>query len=646
MPEGAIEQAKATVLAGDPRDLASQLGALVMDLRDRRRTIESRWLDYHRAWRGERTRSFFKSETFNSFIPAARRAVEKNVIKLTQMLIPSPEFFEVYPGAEYDDAAGAAAESVRAYMLYLFAKRIRIKSIVSQLGRSFYLYGRAIAKVGLQVEHVGGLPQVWPTIRTVDPFTFYTWPETVACIDDCEVLVEDNRMPWEVFKGHMDAGRLTNVPAIRDLTEPEWPWYWSQRLAVSGLSTPGNTAGSTKEGEVRIRPPKFMAISEIWYREDGRWVMCWLLWNVADGPRIVRKMAPELGRPYYRMAVARQLPGEQYTTGLMDDLEPLQAILCDQWDMTLEGQAMAFSPIAVIDPMFLGRSSQFRWGPRAKWFAPTDGVKFLEAPDTAKTGYMGIQATTQLIESFSADNPISNGMPMRGMPRAGFAVSSMLNLAMADIKDAAQSFEDELLTPLMADLFAMTMLYVPDDQKLRIPGTKDFPGRVVTPLDLAGDYDFRWVGSLQSQDMQVRSQRLITTLQVLGKMAPTVSADLARKGRKVNWEALYKRVWRDGLGERGADNIIVDMTPQEIQEMQRQAATPPPPKVSVSVKGEIDPLLASELAAGQPPGSAQGPQQSPPQAAEGTPGPAPKAAGNEAEMGKKVSRGMAESARE
>ena len=640
MAEAAIEQAKSSVIAGDPRNLAQQLGALVMDLRDRRRTIETEWLDFHMAWRGKKTRSYFKSEVFSTFIPYARRAIEKNVIKLTQMLLPSPEFFEVYPGAEYDDGAGKQAESVRAFFLYLFAKRIRIKSLVSQLSRSYYLYGRAIAKSAPVVEYVGAMPQVWPTARAVDPFTFYTWPETVATIDDAEVVCEDHRMPYDVFKAHQEAGRLINVPADRDLTEPEWPWYWGQRLSVSGMSTPGTTSGDTKAGDTP-KPPKFVALTEVWYRQDGRWLMCWLLWNVADGPRIVRKYVPELGRHPYRMAIARQLPGEQYTTGLMSDVEPLGVLANDQWDMTLEGQATSFAPIAVIDPMFLGRSAQFKYTPRAKWFAPTDGVKFLEAPDTAKSGYMGIQATASLIESFSADTPISNGMPMRGMPRAGFAVSSMLNLAMADIKDAAQSFEDEILTPLMGDLYALAMLFTPEDQRFRIPGTKDLQGRNLDVVQLSGDYDFRWVGSLQSQDMQVRSQRLVSTMQVLGKIAPQMVPDLAAKGKRVNWEALWTRVWRDSLGERGADNIIIDMTPQEIEEMRQKAATPPPPKVSVSLKGEIDPLLSEELAAGQPPGSSQTPAQNP---ASGTGGPSSKVAGSASESDRQTSRNMAESA--
>ncbi|MFN6998974.1 MAG: ATP-binding cassette domain-containing protein, partial [Elioraea tepidiphila] len=37
----------------------------------------------------------------------------------------------------------------------------------------------------------------------------------------------------------------------------------------------------------------------------------------------------------------------------------------------------------------------------------------------------------------------------------------------------------------------------------------------------------------------------------------------AMRGKRINWTALLKRIWRDGLGERGADSIIETMTSQE-----------------------------------------------------------------------------------
>ena len=41
------------------------------------------------------------------------------------------------------------------------------------------------------------------------------------------------------------------------------------------------------------------------------------------------------------------------------------------------------------------------------------------------------------------------------------------------------------------------------------------------------------------------------------------------RGKRLNWEAILKRIWRDGLGERGLDKIVEDMSPQEMQQIQR-----------------------------------------------------------------------------
>ena len=76
-------------------------------------------------------------------------------------------------------------------------------------------------------------------------------------------------------------------------------------------------------------------------------------------------------------------------------------------------------------------------------------------------------------------------------------------------------------------------------------------------------------GSLQAQDSQVRAQRLIQTLGIIAKLAPVVQGDLLTQGKKIDWEYMFRRVWREGLGERGAGTFIRQMTPQEMQVVQQ-----------------------------------------------------------------------------
>lgn len=563
------------------RKYGNELAPLITDLRSRRQVIEEQWLLSHAAWRGKHTRSFFNSELFKHNIPASRRSVERYVIRVAQMLIPSGEFFEVYPGDEIGTPAGKEAESVRAYMSFLLNKRIKVYPLVRQLVRTYGLYGRAIIKTGIDVNEVFMgkdpatrkeviLPMVWPTARAVDPFQFYVWPETATDLEtQARVIVEDNMMPYETYKYHSDKGFCEPIDQ-KDLGTPEWPKHHTRRLQQSGINEPTATqSGQDDKGRKII---DYVALSEVWIKKGYRWEQMWLVWNLPKGPVVVRHFKQGYRPVAYRMAVSRQLPGEHYTSGMMDDLEPLQALLNDQWNMTLEGQATQFSPPAIVNPDLVSRPDTIVFRPRAKWLMDPSGAKWLETKDTTKFGYMGISTTMSLMDQFSGSSPMAEGTPMRNMPRAGFAVSSMMNLALSDIRDCATLIEDEILTPMMADLFRLTVLFVPPQQVMRIPGTQNFPAQRLQVEDLRGDWDFKWVGSLQSQDYQVRAQRLVATLGMLAKLGPEVLLDLEMRGKRINWEALLKRIWRDGLGERGADSIIEEISPQELAMRQIERA--------------------------------------------------------------------------
>ena len=556
------------------------LPPLVIDLRQRRKPIEERWLLYNSAYNGRHTRTFFNSEMFKHFIPAARRSVEKFTVRAAQMLIPSIDFFEVYATDEYSDQAGDAADSVRSTMSWLWRKRIKAYPFVRQLLRSWAIYGRVVAKTGVEITEaqvrrpdgsVEPVSQVWPTVRVVDPFYFYSWPETQTDIQRLQVLAEDIMLPWDTYEQMSKRGLVTKI-AQGDLTAPVWPEHQVRRLQQQNLTDPStvNTGGeeSDRQGVVG-----FVAITEVWVRHKGQWRRVWLAWNIRgkQGGEIVRNNPQPFPVPPYRIAVARDLPSEGYTTGIMDDLEPLQVLLNDQMNMALEGQATNFSPPVVVDPHRVYRQSSLTFRPRAKWLADPEGIKFFEPRDITKYAFQGFQMTMGLMDAFSGSNALTEGQPTRNLPRAGFAVSSMLNLALSDIKDAAQMIEDLILTPLMGDTYRLLVEYADPQQVINIPGSQDWKPKQFTVNDLVGDWDFQWVGSIQFQDMQVKAQRMVAFAGLLFKGLDVVTADLAKRGKKLNIEALLKRIWRDSLGERGVDKIIEPMTPEELQMMQQQA---------------------------------------------------------------------------
>lgn len=553
--------------AAEESQVLADLQVLIPDIRQRRLPVENEWLLNHAAWRAVKTRFYYTEGVSDHYIPAARRAVERFVTRLRAMLIPAPDFFEVYPVDELNPMQGLEAEHAKAYLAHVVYKRLKLRSFVDQLARSFLLYNRAIAKVTVQVVDqpvidlgkVDYIKQVWPTARVVDPFSVYVWPETATSIDEAQIIFEDNMMPYEDYVAHSEAGVCKPI-AKKDLGRPEWPRYHSQRLNVSGLSEPTTTseASPTTEGAKPIGS-NFVALSEVWFKKAGRWKQAWIVWNETK-PRIVRYNASPYPEPPYLMTLARSLPGEHYTTGMMSDLEPLQVWLNDQVNLTQDAQFTIMSPPVMVNPMSVFDKGSLTFRPRAKWLVDPAGIMFPNLPDTTKAGIGGVQMVLGFMDTFSGSNPLAEGQPTRGMPRAGFAVSSLIQLSMSDIKGAAELLEDEILSPMLAAMYRIAVMFTPQQQRLLLPPSMGMPGREITIKELYGDHTFKWVGSLQAQDFQVRAQRLVTFMGILTKAAPMIQ----QSGLQIDWKTLTKRIWREGLGERGAETILRDMTDKDV----------------------------------------------------------------------------------
>lgn len=563
--------------------LAQRYATLIMQVRDRRKTWDDIKLRNHAAWHARSTgREQYKSEMFNHYIPVVRRAAERFIVRATQTLLPTPKFFEVFPGDEYDVAMGRSADSVRAFHHYNMTQRLKIRRLVNQLLRTLFLYEQAIVKTGVRLTdapvqfgmYSGQLREVWPHSRAVDPFSFYVWPETVTDIEDALLVFEDIMMPYQEYEGF--AQRKVAQPIIqRELGKPEWPRHLTERLQHLGMADPddantgqGNGTGSGERADEQLqRPENFVALTELWPKIGGRFYQMWLAWNVPKGPRLVRFNAAPYPVPPYRKGTMRPLPSEHYTSGMMDDLEPLQILYNDQVNQTEEARAITSVPPIIIDPSLVGRGDSIKFGPRQRWYVSPEGVQIPKIPDTSVNGLRAQQHTLTLINSLGGAGPTTEGQPQRGLPRAGFAVTSLISLAMGEIKDGGEIIEQDVLTPMLMDTHRWTMAFVPPTQLMRIPGTSAFPDpRTMTLNDLAGGWHFQWVGTLQSQDQQVRAQRLLAAIQQLG----AVEAQLQMQGWMINWPDLLKMAWRDGLGERGVEQIVVPMPPEMRMQMMLQ----------------------------------------------------------------------------
>lgn len=552
------------------KELGDNLNSLAHRLRVRRLFQIEVWLKNYSAWRATYTRSFYRSDTFNHYVPQFRRTIEKFVTNGAQILMPSNDFFEVFPLDVDDPESGKRAESVMSYLSYLLRKRVRMYPVVKQLLRTYALYGRSIVKTSVRVMSEHGKDMVWPHLRAVDPFMFLVYPETVTNIDDALIVVEDSIMPWDQYEALATRAGAKVIPKDK-LGSVSWPHYVVRRLQQSGIGTPpseasgsANYSGGTTSEMMSQKdtghpyPYEWVFLSEIWVNDGTGWKYSWVVVNGETGPEVVKISSKRFQRPCFRWVVAREAPGEQYTSSPADDLEPLQILLNDQVNMFLESQALGFAPPTAVDPNLVTRSSSLVYRPRAKWLVPPAAVQVLQnsGEQTSRAALQGINWSMGLMEQLGGSSPLAQGQTTRNLPRAGFAVSSLLSMSLSDIRDVCRTVEDEILTPGLHDLYALTVEYVPAGQLFKIPGTKDFPGRVVVLRDMEGDYDFNWTGSMQSQDNQQKAQKFISFIGELSKLLPIMAPDLATRGMRLNWAGILKRLWRDGLGERGADTLI------------------------------------------------------------------------------------------
>lgn len=548
----------------DRVDLARRLQGVIHDVRSRRLQMEDEWLKAHDAWIGVQTYTFYESE-FKHFIPAFRRTIERTVNRTVDQLMPHAEFYQIYPGNERDTQADEAMIATHRYMDWLLSDWVKIRKVAKQLARSYYLYSRCITKNTVRVYDMpqiqegriqGRIQQVWPHTRAVDAFTFYLWPETATSIEEATVCFEDLIIPWQDYDAMQRAQPDVIDPIdATDLRPPVYPFHVAQRLDRVGMVTPEGVRGLSQDSPVK---QAFVQLSEVYFKVGGgRWVMGWLVWNLPE-IKFTRLHFTAYHRPPYRMAVARELPGQHYTPGLGQDIESLQILLNDQFNQAEESRAVASGPPVIIDPARVKRADTYIFGYRRKWFGDPEGVKVMDIPDTSVAAYRASQFTLAYMEGFGPTG-LAQGQPTRGTPRGSAAVSQLVALAGSDIVADARTIEEECLTPTLQDLYDLTCAFVPPLQIVQIPGAENFEPQVTTAAELFGGWKFKWMGAGRVQDRQADAQQALAFLQTLANVA----GELPAQGFQVDWGQLVRVLWKDVLGERRLANVIRQMSPDE-----------------------------------------------------------------------------------
>jgi len=537
----------------------------VVAIEQRRLVVEQKWLLSRRKWMGLHWDARYMSPEsgpgeYN--IPEARRTEERTINRVVMLLTPSAKWYNVQPAGE---TSQERLSNIDNYMGYVLRKKIKTRSNISQLSRCAVLYGMAVMKTSVAMRN----GQVWPAQRAVDPFAFYIFPETSPTIEEAEVVFENLLFSYERYKTFAAMGMVDDLER-RDITSPKWPYHLVERLAYQGITDP--TANVDIEIEkvgkqLEQTTAAFVSMTELWLTREDKLYQVYIAWNLTEGPRIVGFFQSQYQQPLYRASVYRPLPGETYTSGLADDIGELETLCNDQLNMFVEAVDREQGFLAFGGGQSI-RRDQLKMKGGAKWDMgadfPKDVLQFFSPPVTSTNMLRAWQIYMAKMQSMGGAGTIAEGQPGRNMPRAGFAMQSLMDLGMADVKDVAQMLEQEILTGSLADIYTVSS-FIPDSQLMSVPGGIALYGNQQSNLlkkqDILGDVEFEWVGAIQFQDERQNAQNMMMFMNLIPQIAPI----LAQEGYRFNVSELLQMVWRYSLGQRSLNKIIVPLPPQPPQ---------------------------------------------------------------------------------
>jgi len=588
-------------------------------VRQRRRYIENEWLQNYAAWRGWPTYQHMvplQDGAIHYFIPHARRTIERGNSRIKKLLLPRNKFFQTFPRDTYSHEN---AQSVDAYIDFVYTEKIERNRLISSLIRSLQLYNFSVLNTSVKVTN----DEAWPCQTDVDPFSFYVFPDTASTRDDAQLIFQDIVIPYQVYYQFVDRDKPDKslyeyIPADK-LHNPIWPYHLIERLAYAGLSSPsdfiqgvGNYQRKTEQqlrsesqktiDQLTQQSHKFLQLSKVYFRLGGTWYYTIICYNTES--ECIIRLDEEENTPLYRWANEKPLPGELYTgSSQMDDIRTLQTIANNALSQVESNRSVVAEPPQARDRNLATRTEQYIYKPRAIWDVEGDPNNIFKTIDVHDTGPEGIRAFQIYLGLMDRGNggTIAEGQPGRNMPRAGFAVNNLVNLSLTDTEDSATCIEESLLTPGLGDIYHVTLEYIPTSQLLRIPGKAGKLPQILNKLDLRGNYSFKWQSALEFRDTQQIADSLNQLLQILAN--PQTMQILASQGYQVNFAHLIQTLFIYSVGEEGLDDIITQLPQQQLPQQQL------PQGGGVPQGSQIPPQAQQALLALQQGGTQNGPIQ-------------------------------------
>jgi hypothetical protein len=244
-----------------------------------------------------------------------------------------------------------------------------------------------------------------------------------------------------------------------------------------------------------------------------------------------------------------RVPNSFYGHSIYSQVQYLQYLINDYANLMLDNAVLTQNPIVKVDPARVQNLQSIVLAPGAMWQCEPDAVIFDRPPSLLGEGLATFNALKLLCEEYGN---IGGFMPMTTKRTTATEVAMYSQMMSTFIASVITDIETQTLTPLLQKSFLLDKLFLSETKLKKILGHLAYQLNIKdnTRQVLEAEYGFRWIGTIQSTNLVVKSQQLINLLQMLGQVAQVMPQNI------INFEIIIKEAWRC-LGNTNIDDIII-----------------------------------------------------------------------------------------
>ena len=571
----------------------------LLRIRGNRRTLEMRWRGFDNLEAGILDKQSYQGR-HKGFLAMCKKLSDTYRDKLRAGFFPLSEWFQVEPIEDITDVA--RAQALYDLNRYFFEHTMRLKFHFEPFLRQLLVRGtspmkhafvdetkwirRLVAKKGrrgkvtteMVLEEVKAL--YGPTLRPVDLYSFFVWPETVDDVESAEIVFEDKETTTDHIRDMATRWLDPENPDLghyyehihdvvdRNQMNPEFKLMRKERFQRLGLVDP--TDATMANDRAMLTESYFDGIipdAKHLDEETGDAVTTGRTrWLITLGDHFhalrVQQMPFWYGKYPYHVPRLFRRHDEFYGQALYEGgADRLNYISNDVLNHTLDGFTLANNPIAIIDPNAHPRINSLRVLPLAKWMVRPDAVRFDRPPDVSASGWGAISFLQSMSHDYGGGSAAFQGQPAaRGRGRSqntATGMSLLMQTSSEVVQSILENLDEELGKPMLQRNLEYVEQFMTDPILLRIGGAGSAPliEKPIGAQDVIGKYAFRWLGSQQNREritLAAQMERLVPLMVQVMQADPRLQVNLAE---------LVRRIWTDGLGLHGASKII--KTPED-----------------------------------------------------------------------------------